>query len=146
MRCQQKGKRYIGPPFIIHAPPFFCMSSSFTIPSQHFSSFDECMDSLREQAKEHGFYLKIGRGDKVRGKWEIRCAYGGTYDGSKMVGKVRVRNTTTKLNDCPFKINVKRLANGSVRCNKTVLDHNHTLGENVGSHPQARKLSSYQKH
>jgi hypothetical protein len=112
---------------------------TFTV-DDFYDTLETCFDAIQEQANSGGFFVKLGRRDYAKGKFLVLCSFGGKYKASTHDDcSPIIRQSETRLLDCPFRINIRKHKNGQYFPFIVNLEHNHPLNVDLASIPQARK-------
>jgi hypothetical protein len=107
-----------------------------------YSDRKALVDALQAHAATNGYAITIQRSNAKDGVIYFRCDRGGQYRARYSINDTnRLRNTGTRLVDCPFSIRAN-LKDGIWSMKVRNPDHNHEATTTAVSHPIQHRLTS----
>ncbi|KAK9673230.1 hypothetical protein RND81_12G154800 [Saponaria officinalis] len=108
---------------------------------KRFRTREELFEDVRSYFVSKGYAISI-KNSKKNQYVTIACDRGGVYScKSKNPLESRKRETSTRLINCPFKIQGKRKSDGLWTLDLINISHNHDASENMSGHPSCRRLT-----
>lgn len=112
---------------------------------REFDTKDAAVAYVHQYARENGFALSEGR-KRLDKKGNLRRADFRCDKGSKVRGHGVVRNSASRMTECPYDLRILRVLDSN-RWRIDVVDstHNHSLSETPSQHTRYRKPTEEQK-
>ncbi|KAK9749122.1 hypothetical protein RND81_02G103800 [Saponaria officinalis] len=108
---------------------------------KRFKAREELYDSLKSFFAAKGYAISI-KNSKKDVCVTIGCDRGGVYrDRRKNPLLSRKRETSTRLTNCPFKIQRNKKSDGLWTLELNEISHNHDASKDMSSHPSCRRLT-----
>ncbi|XP_077220614.1 uncharacterized protein LOC143854501 [Tasmannia lanceolata] len=132
--------------FLLH-PPITMEAQSFDQnkmlppPIRRFQSREELLEHVRGFAKTQGYIITIKRSEKEK-KVTLGCDRGGSYRKiPKVPDNLQRKKASSRVTNCPFKMEGRRMINGSWILKIRNREHNHEALKDISEHPFNRRFS-----
>ena len=106
-----------------------------------FLSLNEAEQTIYDHAFDNGYALTRSdiRKDKKSNprRWDFRCDKGGHKRGQGVI-----RQTSTRMTECPFELRLHRVLSGGIRLEIYGSNHNHPASDNQRQHAQYRRTTA----